>query len=71
MTKDALIVLSGGMDSVTMLHEYADSIDLAVTFNYGSNHNMREIECARYQCGVLGIELIEIDLSFRGKYFPS
>lgn len=71
MTKDALIVLSGGMDSVTMLHEYADSIDLAVTFNYGSNHNMREIECARYQCDLLGIELIEIDLSFIGQYFHS
>ena len=71
MTKDALIVLSGGMDSVTMLHEYADSIDLAVTFNYGSNHNMREIECARYQCNLLGIELIEIDLSFIGQYFHS
>lgn len=71
MTKDALIVLSGGMDSVTMLHEYADSIDLAVTFNYGSNHNMREIECARYQCRKLGIELIEINLAFIGQYFHS
>lgn len=71
MEKDALIVLSGGMDSVTMLHEYADSIDLAVTFNYGSNHNMREIACARRQCERLGIELIEIDLSFIGRYFHS
>jgi len=71
MDKDALIVLSGGMDSVTMLYEYADSIDLAVTFNYGSNHNMREIECARYQCNRLGIELVEIDLSFIGEYFHS
>lgn len=71
MEKDALIVLSGGMDSVTMLHEYAASIDLAVTFNYGSNHNLREIECARRQCEALGIELIEIDLSFIGQYFHS
>ncbi len=71
MEKDALIVLSGGMDSVTMLHEYASSIDLAVTFNYGSNHNMREIACARRQCERLGIELIEIDLSFIGRYFHS
>lgn len=71
MEKDALIVLSGGMDSVTMLHEYADTIDLAVTFNYGSNHNMREIACARRQCERLGIELVEIDLSFIGRYFHS
>lgn len=69
--KDALIVLSGGMDSVTMLHEYRDSIDLAVSFNYGSNHNKREIACARRQCQNLGIELIEIDLSFIGEYFHS
>ena len=31
--KDALIVVSGGMDSTTLLYEYADSIALAVTFN--------------------------------------
>ena len=31
MKRDTLMVLSGGMDSVTMLHEYKDSIDLAVT----------------------------------------
>lgn len=71
MTKDALIVLSGGMDSVTMLYEYAPTIDLAVSFFYGSNHNMREIECARYHCRALGIEFIEIDLSFIGQYFHS
>ncbi len=65
------MVLSGGMDSVTMLHEYADQIDLAVNFSYGSNHNIRELECARMHCSQLGIELIEIDLSFIGKYFHS
>lgn len=71
MNKDALLVLSGGMDSVTMLYDFSDSIDLAVTFNYGSNHNMREMECARYHCRNLGIELVEIDLSFIGQYFHS
>lgn len=69
--KDALIVLSGGMDSVTMLYEYADSIALAVNFNYGANHNAREAECARYNCRKLGIELVEIDLAFMGQYFES
>ncbi len=71
MNKDALLVLSGGMDSVTMLYDFSDSIDLAVTFNYGSNHNMREMECARYHCRNLGIELVEIDLSFIGQYFTA
>lgn len=71
MEKDALMVLSGGMDSVTMLHEYARSIELAVTFIYGSNHNARELECARLHCRELGIELVEINLSFIGDYFHS
>lgn len=65
------MVLSGGMDSVTMLHEYAKSIELAVTFIYGSNHNARELECARLHCRELGIELVEINLSFIGDYFHS
>ena len=71
MKKNSLIILSGGMDSVTMLHEYASSIDLAVTFNYGSNHNARELECARLHCEQLGIEHMIIDLSFIGEYFHS
>ncbi len=69
--KNALMVLSGGMDSVTMLHEYAADIELAVNFSYGSNHNARELECARYHCRLLGIELVEIDLSFIGLHFHS
>lgn len=71
MAKDTLMVLSGGMDSVTMLYEYANRIDLAVNFSYGSNHNARELECARWHCAHLGIELVEIDLSFIGEYFYS
>lgn len=65
------MVLSGGMDSVTMLYEYAHRIDLAVNFIYGSNHNMRELEFARLHCKRLGIELVEIDLSFIGENFHS
>lgn len=69
--KDALLVLSGGMDSVTMLHEYASRIALAVTFQYGANHNLREAECARWNCRQLGIEHLEIPLEFMGRYFQS
>jgi 7-cyano-7-deazaguanine synthase len=71
MAKNSLMVLSGGMDSVTMLHEYAPSIALAVNFTYGSNHNLRELDCARLHCKQLGIELIEINLSFIHDYFHS
>lgn len=69
--KNSLLVLSGGMDSVTMLHEYATSIKLAVTFNYGSNHNAREIECARHHCQLLGIPHLVVDLDFIGQLFRS
>jgi 7-cyano-7-deazaguanine synthase len=69
--KTALIVLSGGMDSVTLLHDYASSIALAVNFVYGANHNQRELECARLHCRQLGIELLEIPLEFIGQYFHS
>lgn len=71
MEKDSLLVLSGGMDSTTLLYDRADRIALAVTFHYGSNHNAREAECARYHCRRLGIEHIEIPLGFMGRYFKS
>lgn len=71
MAKDSVIILSGGMDSVTLLHYRKENISLAVSFDYGSNHNAREIECARYQCDLLGIEHLVIPLDFMGKYFRS
>ncbi|MBD5192265.1 MAG: 7-cyano-7-deazaguanine synthase QueC [Barnesiella sp.] len=69
--KDAVLILSGGMDSTTLLYDYIDRVALAVTFNYGSNHNAREIECARYHCERLGVEHLVIDLAFMGQYFHS
>lgn len=69
--KSSLLILSGGMDSVTMLYEYHDQIALAVNFHYGSNHNLREAECARYHCRKLGVELLELNLDFMGEYFHS
>lgn len=71
MEKDSVIVLSGGMDSVTLLHEYKDIIALALTFDYGSNHNKREIACAANHCKELGIKHIVIPLEFMGQYFKS
>ena len=69
--KDSIIVLSGGMDSVTLLYEYKERIALAVTFDYGSDHNRREAECARLHCSRLGIRHIIIPLGFMGEYFKS
>lgn len=69
--KQSLIVYSGGLDSTTLLWEYASDIALAVNFHYGSNHNAREAACARRNCDRLGIRLIEIDLGFMSQYFSS
>ncbi len=71
MEKDCLIVLSGGMDSVSMLYEFKDRIALAVSFDYGSNHNAREIACAAENCRLLGIDHLVIPLDFMGRYFKS
>ena len=59
-----LIIYSGGMDSTTLLYEYRDSIALAVNFNYGSKHNEREYEYAKYNCEKLSIPLLRVDLDF-------
>lgn len=66
-----MIILSGGMDSVTMLYEYRDRIELALTFDYGSNHADNEIACARLHCERLGIRHIIIPLDFMHRYFTS
>lgn len=69
--KDCVIILSGGMDSTTMLYEYRERIALALSFDYGSNHNAREIPFARLHCERLGIPHIVIPLDFMGRYFKS
>lgn len=69
--KNSVIILSGGMDSVTLLYHKKNEIALAVTFDYGSNHNKREAECAKYHCKQLGIEHIIISLDFMHQYFKS
>lgn len=58
----ALAIVSGGLDSVTMLYEYKDKVKHVVTFNYGSNHNAQEIERARWNCKNLGKEHTVINL---------
>lgn len=69
--KDSAIILSGGMDSVTLLYDYKDSIALAISFDYGSNHNANEIPLARMHCERLGIEHVTIPLAFMSQYFKS
>jgi len=67
----AVLIYSGGLDSTTLLYEYRDKIALAVTFDYGSKHNAREIACAVENCKRLGIKHLVIPLGFIGQYFKS
>ena len=69
--KDSVIIYSGGLDSTTLLYEERERVELAVTFDYGSNHAAREIACARHHCAQLGIEHIVIELGFMSRYFQS
>ena len=69
--KDSVIIVSGGMDSTTLLYDRRDEIALAISFDYGSNHNAREIAYAEMHCKRLGIEHINIPLDFMHKYFRS
>jgi 7-cyano-7-deazaguanine synthase len=69
--KDSILILSGGMDSVTLLYEYQERIALAISFDYGSNHNAREIPFAQLHCQRLGIEHLVIPLKFIGQHFHS
>ena len=67
----AILIYSGGLDSTTLLYEYRDSIELAVSFDYGSKHNGRELACARENCRRLGVPHLVIPLDFIGRYFRS
>ena len=65
------MVLSGGMDSVTMLHEFHERIALAVTFDYGRNRGAREMKMAQLHCQRLGIPHKVISLPFIHEMFHS
>lgn len=69
--KNSVIIVSGGMDSITLLYDHKDEIALGISFDYGSNHNAREIPFAKMHCERLGIKHITINLDFTHQYFKS
>ena len=69
--KDSVIVVSGGMDSVTLLYEKKDEIALGISFDYGSNDNHNELPLAALHCQRLGIAHVVIPLGFVHQYFKS
>lgn len=68
-----VLILSGGMDSVTLLHFLTKHLQCemnAVSFNYGQKHK-KELKYAKKQCEELGVEHHIIDLPFVGTLFES
>lgn len=59
------------MDSITLLYDHKDEIALGISFDYGSNHNAREIPFAKMHCERLGIKHITMNLDFMHQYFKS
>ena len=71
MNKDSIAITSGGIDSITMLYEYQDKIELALSFDYGALINKNEIPFATYHCEKLNIKHQIIPLDFIRHYFHS
>jgi 7-cyano-7-deazaguanine synthase in queuosine biosynthesis len=55
MDKNNIIILSGGMDSTTLLYEKKDKIKKAISFFYGQKHK-KELDFAKYHCNKLNID---------------
>ena len=74
MSREKVIVLlSGGMDSVTALYEAREHYEIvcAVSFHYGANPNDREILFAAHHAARLGVPHRQIRLGFIDELFKS
>lgn len=68
----AVVTLSGGLDSATLLYWSAKRYDVrAVTFDYGSKHNEREQSAAKEMSRRLGVRHTLIKLPFINELFQS
>jgi 7-cyano-7-deazaguanine synthase len=70
---DAVIVLSGGMDSTVLLaHELSlGTRPAALSFDYGSKHNDRELPLAAETCARYGVGHRIVRLPFMNELFSS
>lgn len=68
-----VVLISGGMDSVTLLHHVAERHQpvAALSFRYGSKHNDKEIPFAKAHADRIGVEHHVIDLDFIPEHFHS
>lgn len=72
-SKKVVVLLSGGMDSVTALYDAAEryTVVAAASFDYGSKHNPCEIPFARWHAQHLAVPHVTVPLAFVGDEFTS
>jgi 7-cyano-7-deazaguanine synthase len=68
-----VVLCSGGMDSVAALYwaRREHAVEAAVSFDYGSKHNPREIPFAAEHAARLGVPHLVVPLPFVGRLFSS
>lgn len=72
-TDSVIVLLSGGMDSVTAFYHARTQYNVkgAISFDYGSKHNHKEIPFAKYHCQQNGVPHTTVNLDFIGQLFQS
>ena len=70
--KKAVIILSGGLDSTTLLYDIKDKgyEVYALSFNYNQKHS-KELKCAKLTCDKLKIPHRILNLSVLNEVAPS
>jgi 7-cyano-7-deazaguanine synthase len=73
MRPKTIVLLSGGMDSVSVLYDVARSHEVVATlsFDYGSKHNPKELPYARWHSERLSVRNYVVNLGFMGGLFSS
>ena len=69
----ACVLLSGGMDSVTVFHQALRDGEVAacLSFDYGAKHNAREIPFAKIHADRAGVPHHVVSLDFMDRLFKS
>jgi 7-cyano-7-deazaguanine synthase len=72
--KPTVVIVSGGMDSVTLLHKVVAEVGpnnvKAISFDYGQVHK-KELGMAAWQCEQLGVDHKIVDITNLNELLPS
>ncbi len=64
-----VLLLSGGVESATLLHEHRGQDLRAVFIDYGQRAARAEHGAAQWQCDAAGVELVSLDMRAVGEVF--